>query len=87
MEVLGLLLTGALAGWFAGRLTRGSGFGLVINIALGIVGGIIGGGLADLLGVEGKGWLASFAMAVAGALILLVLVSLVRPRPEQPQDL
>jgi uncharacterized membrane protein YeaQ/YmgE (transglycosylase-associated protein family) len=87
MEVLGLLLTGAIAGWAAGKLTRGAGFGLVVNIVLGIVGGIIGGGLADLLGIDGRGWLASLAMAVVGAVVLLLLTSLVRPRPEQPQDL
>ena len=87
MEVVGLLITGALAGWLAGKLTRGAGFGLVVNIVLGIIGGIIGGGLADLLGIEGEGWLVGFSMAVVGAIVLLVLVSLVRPRAEQPQDL
>jgi uncharacterized membrane protein YeaQ/YmgE (transglycosylase-associated protein family) len=86
MEVLGLLLTGALAGWLAGKLTRGAGFGLVINIVVGIVGGVIGGALADLLGIEGEGWTTSFATAVVGAVVLLLLANLVRPRTEQPQD-
>jgi uncharacterized membrane protein YeaQ/YmgE (transglycosylase-associated protein family) len=87
VEVLGLLATGALAGWVAGTLTRGAGFGLVVNIVVGIIGGIIGGGLSDLLGIDAEGWLASFAMAVVGAVVLLVLVNLVRSRPAQPQDL
>jgi uncharacterized membrane protein YeaQ/YmgE (transglycosylase-associated protein family) len=87
MEVLGLLLTGALAGWLAGKLTRGAGFGLVINIVVGIVGGFIGGALADLLGIEGNGWITSLGLAVVGAVVLLVLANLVRPRTEQPQDL
>jgi uncharacterized membrane protein YeaQ/YmgE (transglycosylase-associated protein family) len=87
MEALGVLMTGALAGWATGTLTRGADFGLVVNIVVGIVGGIIGGGLADLLGIDAEGWLASFVMAVTGALVLLVLVNLVRSRPAQPQDL
>jgi uncharacterized membrane protein YeaQ/YmgE (transglycosylase-associated protein family) len=87
MEVLGLLITGALAGWVAGKLTRGAGFGLVINIVVGITRGIIGGGLAGLLGIDNEGWLASFAMAVVGAVVLLVLGNLLRSRPEQAQDL
>lgn len=78
LEVLGLLITGGLAGWIAGHLMPGAGFGVVINVVVGIVGGVIGGKLFDLLGVAGDGWLAELAMAVVGAVVLLGLVNLFR---------
>ncbi len=79
MEILTLIVTGAIAGWIAGVLIRGAGYGLVINIVVGVIGGVIGGKLRDLLGlgVDG-GWLIKLAMAVVGAVLLLALVNLAR---------
>lgn len=81
LEVLGLLITGGLAGWIAGRLMRGAGFGVVINVMVGVIGGVIGGKLFDLLGIAGGGWLFDLAMAVVGAVFLLGLVNLFRRSP------
>jgi len=81
LELLGLLITGGLAGWIAGRLMRGAGFGVVINVVVGVIGGIIGGKLLDLLGLAGGGWLTDLAMAVIGAVVLLGLVNLLRRPP------
>lgn len=81
LELLGLLITGGLAGWIAGRLMRGAGFGVVINVVVGVIGGIIGGKLFDLLGLAGGGWLTDLAMAVIGAVVLLGLVNLLRRPP------
>lgn len=81
LEVIGLLVTGGLAGWIAGRLMRGAGFGAVINVVVGVIGGIIGGKLFDLFGVERDGWLVEIAMAVVGAVVLLGLVNLARRSP------
>lgn len=86
MEVVGLLITGGLAGWLAGRLMRGEGFGVVVNVVLGVIGGVIGGSLFDLFGVTGEGWLLELAMAVIGAAALLGLVDLVRRRPRTHPD-
>lgn len=80
MEVLGLVITGALAGWIAGVLVRGAGFGVVINIVVGVIGGIVGGMLLDLLGVAQRGWLVDLAMAVLGAALLLMAVEPARRR-------
>jgi uncharacterized membrane protein YeaQ/YmgE (transglycosylase-associated protein family) len=91
VEVVGLIVTGGLAGWIAGTLVRGAGYGLVLNIVLGVIGGIVGGKLFALLGiVEDGSWLIRLALAVAGAVLLLALVSLARqspsrsPRPSRP---
>ena len=78
MEVVGLIVTGGLAGWIAGTLLRGAGYGLVVNIVIGVVGGIVGGKLLSLLGVVQDGWLISLATAVVGAMLLLILSNLAR---------
>ena len=78
MELLGLVVSGALAGWIAGVLVRGAGYGVVINVVLGVIGGILGGSLLNLLNVAQRGWLIDFAMAVLGAIGLLALAGLVR---------
>lgn len=81
MEVFALVVTGALAGWIAGVLVRGAGCGVVINIVLGVVGGIVGGTLLDLLAVAQRGWLVDLAMAVLGAVLLLMALERVHRRP------
>ena len=78
MEVVGLIVTGGLAGWIAGVLLRGAGYGLVVNIVIGVVGGIVSGKLFALMGVVPNGWLVNLATAVVGALLLLSLLSLSR---------
>lgn len=78
MELLGTLLTGALAGWTAGHLMRGRGYGAVVNVVLGIIGGVIGAQVAGVFGIAMEGWLMKLAMAALGAVVLLTLVDLVR---------
>ena len=78
LEFAGLLVTGALAGWIAGTLLRGAGYGLVVNIVIGVVDGIVGGELFALLGVVPDGWLINLATAVVGAMLLLTLLNLAR---------
>ena len=73
------LIIGAAAGWLAGTLLRGGGFGLLGNIVVGIVGAFIGGELAGFLGVSiGSGLIASIITATIGAGILLFIVGMFR---------
>ncbi|CAM3160646.1 GlsB/YeaQ/YmgE family stress response membrane protein [Asticcacaulis taihuensis] len=73
------LVVGAIAGWLAGAVVKGGGFGLVGDIVVGIVGAIIGGWLAGVLGIHiGGGIIASIITATGGAIVLLLLVRLVR---------
>jgi uncharacterized membrane protein YeaQ/YmgE (transglycosylase-associated protein family) len=72
-----ILLVGAIAGWIAGLIVKGTGFGLVADIALGIVGAFIGSWLLPKLGVRiGTGLAAQIIVAVIGALVLLLILGL-----------
>ncbi|HEY4616978.1 MAG TPA: GlsB/YeaQ/YmgE family stress response membrane protein [Flavobacterium sp.] len=76
------LLLGVVAGWLAGQLISGGGFGLIGNIIVGIIGSFLGGWLGGKLGIAGAvvgGFsLASIVTAVLGAVVLLFIVSLIR---------
>lgn len=82
MDATGLLiflLVGAAAGWIAGNLMRGGGFGLVGNIVVGIVGAFLGSWLLGLLKVSiGSGLINSLVTSVIGAVVLLFLVGLIK---------
>jgi len=78
-SLLVLLLVGAIAGWLAGQLVKGYGFGLIGNIVVGIIGALIAGWLFPYLGISlGSGIIASIIHATIGAVILLVLLRLVK---------
>jgi uncharacterized membrane protein YeaQ/YmgE (transglycosylase-associated protein family) len=73
------LIIGAIAGWAAGQIVKGYGFGLIGNIVVGIVGAVLAGWLLQQLGIPiGGGILAAIINAIIGAVILLVLVGLIR---------
>jgi len=73
------LVIGAIAGWLAGVLVKGGGFGLLVDILVGIVGAFIGGWLAGLLGIGvGGGIAASIVTATIGAVVLLLILRLIR---------
>jgi uncharacterized membrane protein YeaQ/YmgE (transglycosylase-associated protein family) len=66
------LIIGALAGWLAGLVVRGSGYGLFIDILIGVLGACLGGWLAHVLGFSvGGGFLISLVVATLGAVVLL----------------
>jgi uncharacterized membrane protein YeaQ/YmgE (transglycosylase-associated protein family) len=74
-----LLIVGAIAGWLAGQIIRGFGFGLIGNIIVGIVGAVIAGWLFPYLGVSlGGGIIGQIIAAAIGAVILLFIIGLVR---------
>lgn len=73
------IIVGAIAGWLAGLLVKGFGFGLIGNIVVGIVGAFIAGWLLPYIGVSiGSGIIAAIIHATIGAVILLVLIRLVK---------
>jgi uncharacterized membrane protein YeaQ/YmgE (transglycosylase-associated protein family) len=81
MSLTGLVIflgIGAVAGWLAGTLMKGGGFGLLGNIAVGIAGALIGGFVFGLLGISAGGLIGSIITATAGAAILLFVIGLVK---------
>ena len=73
------ILVGAVAGWLAGLVVRGFGFGLVGNIVVGILGAILGGWLLGMAGFSfGAGILGSIITAFIGAVVLLLIVRVVK---------
>lgn len=70
------IIIGAIAGWLAGTLMRGGGFGLLVNIIVGIAGAIIGGWVFGHLGITTAGIFGSLITAFVGAILLLWVISL-----------
>ncbi|MCA1403849.1 GlsB/YeaQ/YmgE family stress response membrane protein [Ensifer sp. IC3342] len=78
-SILVFLIVGAVAGWLAGLIVSGFGFGLVGNIVVGIVGAFIAGFLFPAIGISlGTGILSAIIHSTIGAIILLVLIRIVK---------
>ena len=79
MEIIYIILIGIAAGFLAGLLMKGQGFGWLINLLLGIAGSFIGGWLLGELGISlGRGLVGTLISATLGAILLLVIVSLIK---------
>jgi uncharacterized membrane protein YeaQ/YmgE (transglycosylase-associated protein family) len=77
MSLLYFIIIGAVAGWLAGQIMKGGGFGILVNIVLGIVGGAVGGWLFGQLGISaGGGLTGSLITATVGAVAVLFVASL-----------
>jgi uncharacterized membrane protein YeaQ/YmgE (transglycosylase-associated protein family) len=73
------LIVGAIAGWLAGLIVKGGGFGLVGNIVIGIIGAVVAGWLLPALGVNlGTGIVAAIIDSAIGAVVVLVIISLIK---------
>ena len=68
----------AVAGWLAGTLMKGGGFGLLGNIVVGVIGAVIGGFVFGLLGISAGGLIGSIVSATAGAALLLFIIGLIK---------
>jgi len=78
-NIIILLVVGAIAGWLAGNVMRGGGFGLVGDIVVGIVGAFLGAWIFSSLGVSaGGGILGLLITAFVGAVVLLLLIRLIK---------
>jgi len=73
------LIVGAIAGWLAGMVVKGGGFGLIGDIVVGIVGAVIAGWLLPQLGIViGSGIIGAIIDAFIGAVILLIILRLIK---------
>ena len=74
-----ILIVGGVAGWLAGLIVKGYGYGIIGNIVIGIIGALVAGWIFPMLGLGfGGGILASIIHATVGAVIVLFLIRLVK---------
>ncbi len=75
MGLISFLAVGLIAGWLAGQIMKGKGFGLLGNIIVGVIGAVLGGLLFSLLGLSATGTIGSLVTATVGAVVLLAAVA------------
>jgi uncharacterized membrane protein YeaQ/YmgE (transglycosylase-associated protein family) len=68
------LLVGMVAGWLAGKITKGSGYGVLGDIVIGVIGAFVGGFLFRLVGIVAYGLLGSLIVATIGAVVMVYIV-------------
>jgi uncharacterized membrane protein YeaQ/YmgE (transglycosylase-associated protein family) len=76
--IIWFLAVGIIAGWLAGKLMKGKGFGLVGDLVIGILGAVVDGWLSGLVGIAAWGFIGNIIVAVVGALVLLYVVRMVK---------
>ena len=82
MHVIGFLIIGILAGWLAGKIMSGHGYGIIWDMVVGVIGAVVGGFIFSLIfGTQPTGLVISFIVALVGAIILVALLHLVRREP------
>jgi uncharacterized membrane protein YeaQ/YmgE (transglycosylase-associated protein family) len=78
MNLVWFLIIGIVAGWLAGKIMRGGGFGLIGDLVVGVIGALLGGFLFGLLGLSANGLIGSLVTATVGAVVLLFLIHLIK---------
>lgn len=77
MHLLWWILVGLIAGWITGKLMKGGGYGFVVDVILGIVGAVVGGFIAQAIGISPSGGLIyTILIAIGGAVLVVFLVRL-----------
>ena len=74
LDILIVIVAGMLVGWIAGVITRNSGFGILGNLAVGLVGAAVGSAVFPILGLSAHSALGRFLMSLGGAVLLVVVV-------------
>ena len=77
-DIVWFLLIGLAAGWLAGQIVKGGGFGVVGDVVVGVIGAILGGFLFGLLGLSATGLLGSLVTATVGAVALIAILRLIK---------
>jgi uncharacterized membrane protein YeaQ/YmgE (transglycosylase-associated protein family) len=79
MQFIWFILIGLVAGWLAGQVMKGGGFGVIGDIVVGVLGALIGGFLFSALGVSaGGGLLGAIVVATIGAVVLIFILRLIK---------
>ena len=78
MNFLYFIIVGAIAGWLAGKLSKGSGFGILGNIIVGILGALVGGLLSSFVGIEATNVIGQILVATGGAIVVLAVLKAIK---------
>jgi uncharacterized membrane protein YeaQ/YmgE (transglycosylase-associated protein family) len=80
MEFLWFILIGIAAGWLAGQIMKGGGYGLVGDLVVGVIGALLGGWLFGLAGIASVGLIGQLVVATIGAIVLIFLLRLIKKK-------
>jgi uncharacterized membrane protein YeaQ/YmgE (transglycosylase-associated protein family) len=80
MDLVWFILIGIAAGWLAGQIMKGTDFGLLGDLIVGVIGALLGGFLFQLLGITAAGLLGSLITATVGAIVLIALLRVLKRR-------
>ncbi|MGC1649954.1 MAG: GlsB/YeaQ/YmgE family stress response membrane protein [Candidatus Sulfotelmatobacter sp.] len=72
------VLVGLIAGWAAGKIMKGGGYGVGMDIVLGIIGAVVGGWLVGILGFQAGGFISTIIVAIIGAVVLIWITRLIK---------
>jgi uncharacterized membrane protein YeaQ/YmgE (transglycosylase-associated protein family) len=72
------VVVGLIAGWAAGKIMKGGGYGTIMDIVLGIVGAVVGGWLLGMLGISAGGLIGTILVAIVGAVFLIWLSRMIK---------
>jgi uncharacterized membrane protein YeaQ/YmgE (transglycosylase-associated protein family) len=78
MGLLWFLIVGLIAGWLAGKIMKGSGYGLIGDLVIGVIGAFVGGELFGMLGFVSFSLIGSIVMATVGAVLLVMLIRVLK---------
>jgi len=78
MNILIWIISGIIAGWLAGLIVKGRGFGIIGDFIIGLIGGVIGGWLSGLIGISASSWLGQVLVAAAGGVVLVIIIRAIR---------
>ncbi len=77
-SLIWFLLIGLIAGWLAGQVMKGGGFGVIGDMIVGVIGALLGGWIFGMLGISAGGLIGSLITAFVGAMILIFLLRLIK---------
>lgn len=78
MDIIIALIIGVIAGWAAGMIVKGGGFGLLGDLIVGVLGAYLGGFVLDLVGMSAYGLIGYLISSIVGAVVLLALIRMVK---------
>lgn len=78
MNIIIWIVSGIIAGWLAGLIVKGSGFGIIGDFIIGLIGGLLGGWVFGFLGVSATNWVGQVLVAAVGGILLVLIIRMIR---------